>query len=112
MKVLTTKLVDRILSSTAPAPASLPVVSDITFEPIIVKAFQPLVDLVGPVNARIFMYMGQRRQGDVVVALYKNSCTRRYLNVDVLSLETFKYDPETDRYHMIPQLEAIKWANS
>lgn len=112
MNVLTTKLVDHILSSTAPAPASIVHDSGITFEGVLSKAFAPLVELVGEARAVPFMYMGQKRQGDAVVALYKHSCSRRYLNIDVLSLETFRYDPMDDRYNMIPQAEAIAWANS
>lgn len=112
MNVLTTKLVDRILSSTTPAPASIVHDSGITFEPILTIAFKPLVELVGEARAIPFMYMGQRRQGDVVVALYKHSCSRRYLNIDVLSLETYQWDMMRDHYEPIPQAEAIKWANS
>lgn len=41
----------------------------------------PLLQLVGPARCAQFMAMGQVRQGETTIFLYKHIWTRRYLNL-------------------------------
>lgn len=100
---------------------SVPLTESLNAEPLVINTFRPLEEVlayaetvVSPVelNARNFMYMGQKRQGYAVIALYKHSFTRRYLNVDPLSLETYQYNAQQDRYNLVPLRQAIEWVKS
>lgn len=97
------------------------VTESLVAEPMIMNAFRPLEELLalpasdtGPVEVKAhnFMYMGQKRQGDIVVALYKHTFTRRYLNIDPLSLETYQYDSFDNRFKRITLKLAIAWVQS
>lgn len=81
------------------------------------RDFAPLVNLVGEKCAAQFMYMGDAD----ALALYKHIDTRRYLNIDRITGDTYKFVPAKTldevrhglaRYEPIPIQRAINEALS
>lgn len=64
----------------------------------------PLYKLIGPGRMDNFMYMGECEG----MNLYKHINTRRYLNIDRTTGQTFQFVPADHGYIPIPQDEAIK----
>jgi hypothetical protein len=63
----------------------------------------PLVNLVGEREASNYMLMGDCEG----LMLYKHCDSRRYLNIDSTTGQTFKFDPATRGYLPIPKDEAL-----
>jgi hypothetical protein len=65
-------------------------------------AWEPLIRLVGQSKAASFMYMGQVKG----IRQFKHNATRRYLNLDPVTLQCYRYDPRG--YQPIPEEEALR----
>ena len=68
----------------------------------------PLVNLVGEKLAADFMFMGACEG----LNLYKHVNTRRYLNIDCSTGQTFRFVPQEKGYEPITHGEAIQYVLS
>ena len=77
----------------------------------------PLIELVGEKCAADFMFMGDADN----LNLYKHRNTRRYLNIDRITLQTYRFVPARDldevkagkaHYELMPVQDAIREALS
>lgn len=75
-----------------------------------VEIFKPLEKYVDEGKEQ-FMFMGIVKQNEKEIYLYKNSNTRRYLNIDTEG-NFYWYNSRNSSYYLVDSYQAIKYANS